>query len=509
MTVVDQKRIAKNTAFLYGRMILVTLISLYTSRVVLRTLGDIDYGIYAAVGGVVTMIGFLNATLATACQRFFSFESESETLSTLRKTFSLCFIIMLCLAILIIVACETVGIWYLNNKMDLAGRTYQAQCVFHLSLFSFLFILARVPYQGMIVAKEKMNVFAYVSIVEAFGNLVIAVILANVESDHLISFAWMMLLLNILITILLQIYCRYCYQECRIVLDIDWLKIRQIFKFTGWEMIGSLATLCKNQGVHLILNPFFGPIANAARGMAIKVYYVFNQIHENLYMATKPQIIKSYASGEMKEMRALLYQSTRFSYYLLFIVAVPLLMETDFVLELWLDTVPDNTALFTKLLIVNALVDVFSSPLACTIQATGNNKWYQICLGTTLLLILPFGYLGFKFFHFHAESVFYISIILSFCSQIVRTVFVNRQINMHYGEFFGKCVSKIIIVTVVSLIIPLLFRHFVDINIWWISILDIFIAVLWTCAVVWLFGMTPSERRHSMNVLKNVINRNK
>lgn len=505
MTVVDQKRIAKNTAFLYGRMILVTLISLYTSRVVLSALGDIDYGIYAAVGGVVTMIGFLNATLATACQRFFSYELESENLSTLRKTFSLCLFIMLCLTILIIVVCETLGLWYLNNKMDFAGRIYQARYVFHLSLFSFLFILARVPYQGMIVAKEKMKVFAYISVVEAVGNLIIAIILANLKADLLISFAWMMFVLNAIITILLQIYCRHCYAECKIVLDIDWLKTKQVFKFTGWEMIGSLATLCKNQGVHLILNPFFGPIANAARGMAIKVYYVFNQIHENLYMATKPQIIKSYACGEIKEMRTLLYQSIRFSYYLLFIVAVPLLMETDFVLDLWLDDVPVNTSLFTKLLIVNALVDVFSSPLACTIQATGNNKWYQICMGTTLLLILPFGYIGFKFFHFHAESVFYISIILSFCAQIVRTIFVNRQINMPYGEFLCQCVSRIVVVSLVSLIVPLLFQYFVDSNIWWLSLTDILITVLWTCVVVWILGMTPSERRHSMNVFKNAI----
>ena len=507
MAAVDQKRIAQNTLMLYLRMGLITIISLYTSRVVLDALGKVDYGLYSAVGGVVTMFTFLSGTMSTACQRFFSFELGKGNLKELQRKFSQSMVVFVLIVAVVVLLCETLGLWYLENKMKLEGRDVAAHWVFHLSVIGFIFQLMRTPYMGMVIAREKMKVFAYISIFEAAGTLTMAFVLKFSGGDKLILYAFCMLGVQILVAFLYFLYCRLFYAECRLIKCGDRDSFLEVFRFTGWEMIGSLAGVCKSYGINpLLLNPFFGPAANAARGIAQKVYFTIVQLQTSFFMAVKPQIIKSYASGAVQEMVKLLCQSTRLTYYLMLIVAMPLLLETPMILGLWLkaDNVPDMGVVFTRLMLVNGLIDTFSNPLASAVQATGRNKWYQICMGLTLLAILPVGYIGLKFFDWDAESVFYVSIILSALSQVIRVIFVKAQVGMSIRSFIREVAVVLFIVTVLSAALPMVLIWQMGVDRTPLqSLVLIAVSVVWTGLVSYFIGITRSERKKINGVVRD------
>lgn len=494
MSVIDQKRIAGNTLMLYLRMGLMLFISLYTSRVILDVLGEEDFGIYNAVGGIVAMFSFVSGTLSTACQRFFLVELGKGGGEPLRRLFSLCLLVFAAFAAVVIIAGEPAGLWLLQNKMNVGGRMAAAKWVFHFSVLSFVAVVLRLPYQGMVISREKMKVFAYISIFEALAALVVALSLSRSSADHLILYAALMFATQVVVTLLYVGYCLRFYSECRYSFYWDRSGFKELFSFAGWNMIGASAAVFKVHGVNLLLNMFFGPVVNAARGMAFKVYGSIIQLQENFMLASRPQIIKSYSAGEYDGMTRLIWQSSKFSAYLMLLVAVPVILEMDFLLSVWLKEVPQYTAVFATLMLVNALIDYIDYPVQSAIQAKGDMKRYQISVGLVQLLVLPVAYVMFKAGNRQPQSVLYVSIAISVVAVAVKLHFGKTLVGLSPWKFLCRAVLPVIMVAAVTWAVGYAVRAcMVD---GWVRLAAVTgTCVTVECICVLLFGMTDSERK--------------
>ncbi len=493
MSVVDTKKIAGNTLMLYLRMGLVLLISLYTSRVILDSLGEIDFGIYNSVGGIVAMFAFLSGTLATSCQRFFMVEMGKGDWEQLRKVFSLCLVTFLCLAGIIVLVTEPAGLWFLLNKMKLEGRTEAAQWVFHCSILSCVASMVSLPFQGMVIAREKMKVFAYISVFEALGALGIALLLTRSGGDHLKLYAVLMLLMQCIITSCYILYCRRFFPECRFVRSWDKSLFRQIFSFTGWNLIGSAAGIFKAHGGNLLLNMFYGPAVNSARGMAMKVFGMVSQLRENFIMASKPQLMMSYSSGQTREMEKLVYQTGKFSNYLLMLLAIPFCLEMPFLLSVWLKEVPQYTSVFAVLLLATALIEGLDTSLTVVIHAHGDMKRYQLCTGGVQLLFLPVTYLMLKFGSYPPQIVFYLAMAFSLVTTFIRVYFARVLVGLKPIDFLKKTVLPVLVTSAIALCAGWLVRSTMEPG--WIRLLCVGATCVCVQALaVWFLGMTGSER---------------
>ncbi len=495
MSVVDQKRIAKNTALLYVRMILVLAVSLYTSSVIIYALGKDDFGIYVSVGAIVSLFSFLSTTLASACQRFFAVELANNNYEEVQRVFSMYLIAFVVIGVLMIIMVEPVGWWLVNFRLPMEGREYAANWVLHFCILGSFFSILRVPYQGLVIARERMNIFAYISVFEALANLGVALILKNSERDRLILYVMFLMLIQGFITLFYYLYCRICYKESRFSLYYDKEKLMKIFKFSAWEMLGSFAGTLKSKGVNTMLHDSFGADIAGARGVADRVYSSISQLKDNFFMAVKPQITKSYAANEMDEMRKLVAQSTRFIFYLLFIVSLPIILEAETLLNLWLVDVPPFAIFFTQLLLINALLDTFSSPFTACVQSTGKNKYFNICVSIVSLSILPFAYICFNYFGLSPDSVFYISMVLSVIAQFVRFGFVRKQIGFNTSLFLKQVIMRIVGVVLLSMIIPIALKFMIQESIF-NSFLIIVVSMISTAVVSYIIGITKTERKH-------------
>lgn len=491
---VDQKKIAKNTALLYVRMLFIMLISLYTSREILSALGKVDFGLYNVVGGIVVTFSFLNGIMSAACQRYFAIEIGKSDYDALSSVFRLNVTIFLGLGVIILFLSETVGLWFLNAKMVFPEeRSMAVQCVYQSSILAFMINMVSIPYRSIIIAKEKMKVFAYSSVIEAILKLAIVYFLITTTMDKLILYSVLMLVITLGLSLFYWIYCRNYYAECRYKFYWNKPLFIEIIGYTGWNLVGNLAFIGKNQGINILLNLFFGPVFNAARGVAYQVYVNINQFVTSFAMAFNPQITKSYAVDEYKSMLKLVCQSSKFSYFLLYILILPVVLELPFLLDIWLKDVPEYSVVFTELILINALIDSLGTPLATTMQATGKIKWYQIWVGGSMLLILPVSYLMLKFGSYPPEAVFIVSIIFSAVSQIIRIVFVNRVLKLALKDYFRDVLLPVVIVSVLSPIIPYPIHFFIDNN--WIELLVVgATAVITTSVVVYFLGLNKSER---------------
>lgn len=505
MTVIDQRRIAKNAMLLYVRMAVVMLVSLYTSRIVLDALGEVDFGIYNAVGGIVMMMAFINGAMASACNRFYAYELGREDYEGLHRTFNLCLFVFILIALLAVVLSETVGLWLLYRKIKVAGRMAAARWVFQCSIVSVVFVILRTPYMAMVTIREKMKVFAYVSVFEACGNLAVALMLLRTGSDKLILYSVLMMCVSIVVTLFYVAYCTIFYKECRYRFYFEKTQFAKLFSFAGWSMFGSASLVCQNQGVNILLNIFFGPVINAARGMAYKVFATLRQFVENFITAFYPQLLKSYSSGDVKGTLKLVNQTSRFAYYLMLIVALPFLFEMPFILDVWLKDVPEHTTLFARLALVNSLIIVLESPLNTVMQAHGDIRNYQIATGLITLSVLPVGYLLFKL-HFAPESIYYVTIILCLVALAVRVLYVRNAVGLSTGGYLSGVIAPVLKVSVASALVPLLLE---------ISLPDgtmrFFVvsaaSVVMTAVSIYFLGMSGSERAGAVKVIKEKFGR--
>lgn len=490
----DNKKIAKNTLLLYARMILLMLVSLYTSRVILNGLGVADYGIYNVVGGVVTMFSMLSGSLTAAISRFLTFELGTGNKEKLKSIFSASVTIQIALSFIVLVLAETVGLWFMNEKLIISDdRLCAANWCYQFSIITFVINLISVPYNSAIIAHERMSAFAYISILEAVGKLLIALGIVFSPIDSLIFYGLMVAVLAIIIRIIYGWYCKKNFNECKYYFVWDKSLLSQMFAFAGWNFIGSSATILRDQGGNIILNLFFGPTVNAARAIAIKVNSVLTGFVTNFMTALNPQITKSYASGDINNMMNLLTQGARLSFYMLLLLSLPVLLNTNYLLVAWLKLIPEHTVSFVQLTLILAMHECLAYPLTTAMLATGKIKKYQIVAGGLNLMNLPIAYIC-LYLGMIPESIVIVAIVFSLLVQIVRLGLLKSMIKLNVIEFILKVYGNITIVTVVATFIPYFVNKEMEegfIRFFSISVL----ALITTLASEFFVGCTKEERK--------------
>ena len=504
---VDNRRIAKNTLLLYMRMGLIMIISLWASRVVLSTLGETDFGLYNVIGGIVVAFSFLNGVMNSACNRYYATQLGRQDYEALHQVFKVNVTIFLILAAAILLRSESVGLWIMERKMNIpADRLTACRWVYQLSIFSFLCSVVAIPYRAIITAKEKMKVYAYCSVVEAALKLGIVFLLSISPIDRLVFYALMMLLVSLATNGFYILYCHRCYTECRYDWHCDKALAREIVSFNGWGVLGSMATIGKNQGVNILLNMFFGPAVNAARGLANQVYVNVYQFVQNYVLAFNPQIVKSYAAGERDAMMRLVFQASRFSYFLLYAIVLPLLLEMDCVLGLWLKEVPALTASFASIMLAVSLVDSFHDPLFYAVQATGKVKWYNILVGGSQLLIVFVAYFLLKFMHIQAQTVFWLIFVFAIITQGIRIGMAVRYASMDLRAYLRGVLLPIVAVSAVSAVLPFVFVQMVPSGVGRLLV-TVAISLACTGLAIWAIGLEKTERSAIRNLWKKYITR--
>lgn len=502
----NNKRIAKNTLMLYVRMLLTMLVSLYTSRVVLNTLGVEDYGIYNVVGGVVSMFGFINSSMSSATQRYITFALGQGDDDKLRKVFSTALQIHFLIAGLIIILCETVGLWFMYTQMQIPDERIRAAFwVLQCSILSTAVMIISVPYNADIIAHEKMSAFAYISILEVVLKLVIVYALVISPFDKLIVYAILLLAVQVFIRFCYNFYCSRHFKETK----YQHIRDKQLFKemtgFAGWSMFGNLSGVLYTQGLNMLLNVFFGPVVNAARAVAVQVQNVVQQFVSNFQMALNPQITKTYAKGELTEMHKLMFRSARFSFFLIFFLSLPILFETEFILKVWLKTVPENTVIFLRIIICTSLIYSLANPLIVANQATGKVKKYQAICGSILLMILPISYVCLKL-GFPAYSVFVVHFVMESMTQLARMIMLRPLIGVRVWDYFKNIYARVLVVVVLSVLFPLLVYKLMD-----DTVLRFFIVctvcVLSVGTVVYTIGLSKNERAFVLSKAAMVLNK--
>ncbi len=455
----NNKRIAKNTILLYIRMILLMLIGLYTSRVVLDSLGVNDYGIYNVVGGVVSMFTMISGALSASISRFITFELGKGDIKKLNLVFSTSVTIQIVMALIFALFAETIGLWFVNEKLVIEhSRLIAANWVYQFSILTFMINIISVPYNAEIIAHEKMSVFAYITIIEGLGKLFVAWAIVFTGRDKLILYALLLLMIAIAIRAIYGVYCKKHIQECTYHFVYDRTILKNMFSFAGWNMIGATSAVCRDHGGNIIINLFFGTAVNGARAIAIQVSSVLQHFVGNFQTALNPQIIKNYASGNREDMIKLVFRGARFSYYILFIIALPFFINADYVLSLWLKVVPEHTSAFLRLVLLFTLFESLSGPLMTAMYATGIIRNYQIVVGGIQLLNLPISYI-FLYYGFPCEVVFIIAIILSFFAMVARLFMLKPLVQLSISSFMIRVWGNVMIVSFISTIIPFLFSY--------------------------------------------------
>lgn len=500
----NNKRIAKNTLLLYFRMLLMMFVTLFTSREVLDKLGVTDYGIYNVVGGVVAMLGFLNSSMSNAVQRYLSFEIGKNNEAVVNRIFNVSLFAHAGIAVFVFIVMEIVGVWYLNTHMNIpAERMDAANWVLQCSIFTTLFTIVQVPYNAIIISKEQMGIYAYISILEVVLKLLVVYMLAIGNFDKLKLYSVLIMVVTIGIVMIYRFYCTRKYKEAKFKLIKDWNLLKQIVGFASWNMLGELAWVFTGQGVNIILNSFFGPVVNAARGLAEQVNGAVNRFVANFQTAVNPQLIKNYASDQLGEMKTLLFRSTRFSYYLLLALSLPIILKMDFILHLWLKEVPDYTVGFCQLVLVSSLVSTLSNLLAQVARAYGKIRNYQIIVSIFLFLNFPLSYIVLKFGCSPLSSMF-VNIGVNTMLLFVRLRLTNRMIQMTYGSFIRNVLFPVIIVTAVALVIPLIIYFMLDNSI--ISFIIVCLVSFVSVGVsTYALGMNANERLYILAAISKII----
>lgn len=455
----NSRRIAKNTVCLYFRMLIGMFVSLYTSRVVLNALGVEDYGIYNVVGGFVAMFSLVSSALTSSIGRFLTYALGTGDKQNLKDVFATSLLIQLVLSALIILLCETVGLWFLHTKMTIpAERMGAASIVFQASVLSFVLNLLYCPYYGAIIAHEKMNIFAIFGIISIIAKFGIALFIAYAPFgfDRLVVYAFLILGITLLMELVYIVYCYRHFEESRVMPYFHKATWKEMSGFAGWNAIGCTAGLLKDQGVNVLLNMFFGPVVNAARGIAISVIGAVGGMTNNFMTALNPQITKSYAAGDKSYCFMLVERGSRFGFYISLFFVIPIFVEAPFILKLWLGEYPDFSVVFTRLTLVLSLIDVLSITLINLQLSVGKIRNYQIAVGLVLLLNFPLSYLSLKL-GAPPTSVYVVAIVISAICLVVRLYFLKSMTGLDVRRYFTSVCSNVVLVTIISSLLPAIF----------------------------------------------------
>jgi len=482
------------------------IVTLYTSRVILQSLGVIDFGIYNVVGGVVAMMGILNGAMSASVSRYLTFELGTGNNEQLKRVFSVSFISYLALGGILFILAETVGLWFVNTQLVIPGdRLLAANWVYQFSILSSIILLIENPFLADIQSHEKMDAFAYISIIEVVLRLLIAYLIVIIPTDRLITYGILMFASSVIITLSYVIYCLKHFEETHFKV---YKRTKPLFKemitYSGWNLFGSAAGLVKGQGLNILLNMFFNPSVNAARGIAYQVNGALTNFSTSFFTAVRPQIIKYYAKDEREEMFRLVFQSSRFSYYLLFLLSLPIIIEAPFVIELWLGQLPEYVVPFVRWIILISMVEAIGQPIMTATHATGKIALYQSVVGTMTLLNIPISYLFLKMGCLPI-IVFIISFIISAIQVIVRLFILNSIIKVPIREYIINVLGTCTMVSVVAAVVPAILHYKLPAG-WQTTFLVCLACVLFSCLSVGLIGMNRSERQIIKNFVKNKLN---
>ena len=457
----DNSRIARNTIYLYVRLVIGLCISVYTSRAFLDALGVQDFGIYNVVGGFVSMLSLFTMTITSAAQRFITYELGTGNALKLRQTFSTFLTTLLLLSIFIIIIGEVFGVFFLDNYLIIPkDRINAAYVVFQCSLIAFIVELVSVPYVACVTAHERMNFYAIVSIGKSVLSLVIVWLLYLTTFDRLETYAILLVCVGIIIRIIYSIYCTKHFEEVKGKLCLESDILKEVFSYSVWVTIGASSAILKEQGVNILINRFFGVAMNTARGISVQVMGMLNQFANGISQAIAPQITKSYAVGDLERSIQLTFTMTKAQGLLLYLIALPLLLETEFILDLWLKDVPAHAVIFTRWAIVLCIARTLENTHGPLFLATGRVRNLQIIAGGLMLLNLPLSYIALKF-GTTPEATMMIGVAMELIVMAVIYIYLKKMINFPMGRFYKSVILPMFLVALLSSIAPVILRFFV------------------------------------------------
>ena len=488
------KRIAKNSIFMSIRMIIVLLITLYTTRVILQTLGVIDYGVYNVVCGFVSMFTFLNTSMSNGIQRFFNFELGKNGIVGAKKVYNTALIIQFLLAVIIIILTESFGMWYLHNKMVIPyDRMFAAEWIFHFSIMSFLFVIMQAPFTAAVIAHERMDFFAAISVLDAFLKLGIVFALPFLPGDNLIVYGALFASISILNFTLYAIYSRRSFEEIRLQGCIQRSLFKSMLSFSGWNLFGSFSGVMKEQGINLVLNLFFGPVVNAARAVAAQVNSGLQSFVSNITMPVRPQVVQSYAKGDLQRTMGLTISISKLSCGFQYLLALPLSYEIDFVLKIWLgDEVPEHSGLFIVIIFATSFLNNLNSAVSNVIHATGKMKLYQITTSLVALLAVPLAYISLRMGACPEIALSMVTITMFF-AQVLAVFILERIVGFSAKTYFLNIVKPLLYVIALTILVPLITTTSISSS-WYRLIFTIALSSLAVLLSFYYVGLDKQER---------------
>lgn len=490
----NSKRIAKNTAFLYLRMIVVMVVGLFTSRITLSVLGVSDYGIYNVVGGTVTMLTVLTGAISVATSRYLTYALGVGDINALKRTFSTALNIHLILGIVIFIIAEVLGIWFLNNKLNIPlDRMEAANWILQFSIFTFVISIIAIPYTSSIISHEKMDLYAYLSLYDVFVKLGIVYVLYISPIDKLIAYGILLMLAGLSTQIIYYYYCRKKFEECRYRFILDKGLVKEMSSFIGWAFWGNAAVMAKNQSLSILLNIFFGTIVNAAQGIAMQVNNAVTSFIRNFMTAVNPQITKSYAQNNYDYLYLLIIRSAKFSIFLALLMMVPIIMHIDTILGVWLVEVPEHSNSFVNMILIYTAVECFISPILVALLATGRIKNYEIGITIIYIINILSVYLFFKLGS-APEMAFILNIVFKVMVLLLLFYQGKRQFQFPVRRFIKEAMLSPIVISFIGLAMILLYRRLIEQTTIASFLISCFVTETILIAVVWLYGMNVAER---------------
>lgn len=499
---INKNRIVKNTLLLYFRMLFMMAVSLYTSRVTLSALGVTDYGIYNVVGGIVSMFTILSASMSAAIGRFITYEIGLKNKEHIKKVFSTSVNVQILLLIIITILLESIGLWFLNYKMVIPeSRLVAANWVFQFSILTFAVNLLSVPYNAAIIAHEKMSAFAYIGILESILKLIMAYMIMLSPFDRLVYYGFLIMLLSVLIRFMYGYYCKGHFEECSYKFILDKKLLKEMFYFAGWNFLGQSSYIINTQGINILMNIFFGVTVNAARGIAIQVDNALRQFVNNFMTAVNPQITKSYAVGDLNNMKNLIYLSSKFSAFIMLIFAIPIILEVHIIISIWLGQCPEYVDIFLQLTIVNTFFDlIFCNAIITAVLSTGRIKKYQIIMTACSIIVFPLTWIAFKI-GFPPQAS-YIIFLLDFILQIfIRLYLAKNIIGLSPMEYIRKVFFRFYPVAIISSVVPYYIHCIMEESIYRLFIVTI-VSILCTIITIYAIGLSEAERKFIVNKIK-------
>lgn len=496
----NNKRIAKNTLFLYLRMFVMMLTALFASRIVLDVLGAADYGLNNIIGGVVVLFSFLNSALLSATQRFLNFHLGRQDYKQTNVVFCMSMNTYILLSVIVVLLGETVGLWFVNTQLNIPSeRMYAAQWVYQFTLIQFVISLLRVPYNATIIAYERMNFYAYISLIEVIAKLLVVYLLYITTFDKLIFYSFLYTIIPLLVAYIYKVYCNRSFDTTKYKRIWDKVAFKEMFSFSGWSLFGSLANLAAQQGLNILINIFYGVTVNAAAGIANQVSTNVYGFISNFQTAFQPQIVKTYAAKEVERFYKLIFQTSKFSYFMVLVLVLPILFTIDGILDVWLKKVPEYTAIFCRLILIFLSIEAITAPLWMSVQATGRIRNYQILMASLIFLNFPIAYVVLKM-GLPVYTVWIVRIIVNLVVMAARCMYMNVKMNFPLIAYLQKVILPIFTVTLVVLPVPILLYY--TIHGFWQNLIIVGLGTFTTTVlVIYFVGMNIHERNMARNML--------